>query len=159
MDLENCSGPCWGLSLICICVALQKVPNLFSFMLNQSADVSSHCYITPPSLLPSSKKQLDSQHSSHVLQIFVYFGKRFAALLTTGQSTSTVLYMPISSSTYWWSSSSGGGVSCGFKYPDTNPADHWHGQLVGETVEAWRAATYLCGFCWFWFFFFPVAFI
>lgn len=42
-------------------------------------------------------------------------------------------------------------MCCGFKYPDTNPADHWHRQLAGENVEAWRAARYLCVGFLFWF--------
>lgn len=37
-----------ALSLTCIYIALQKVPNLFSFCCTQPVDIISHCSVTPP---------------------------------------------------------------------------------------------------------------
>lgn len=78
-----------ALSLISIFTAFQKVPNLFSFMLHSATSHNFSLFSNASLSFPPSKKKLDSQHSSHVLQIFVWdCGNKLTLFVTTSQSFS-----------------------------------------------------------------------
>lgn len=83
-----------ALSLISIFTAFHKVPNLFSFMLRSGTRRNFSLFSnTSLSFPPLKKKKLDSQHSSHVLQICVKIcGKELTLFLDTSQSSSAALY-------------------------------------------------------------------
>lgn len=94
-----------ALSLISIFTAFQEVPNLFSFMLH-SATRCNFSLFSSTSLSPlkkKKKKKLDSQHSSHVLQIHMKAGgKKLTLFLTTDQSSSAALYACVFQFFFLW---------------------------------------------------------
>lgn len=113
-----------ALSLICIYVAFQKMPNLFSFTLNPASrhhfSLFDSTSLSPPSL---QKKTLTPNIP---LMSCKYLCTLARSLLCSSPVASPLLLscMLISSSTYPCNSSSGGGVYCGFKFPNTNPVDY-----------------------------------
>lgn len=109
-----------ALSLISIFTAFQKVPNLFSFMLRSATRHNFSLFSSTSLSFPLSKKRkkkLDSQHSSHVLQICAKVRGKKLPLFSPLASPLLLPCMPVSSSTCSCSSGAGGGMYCGFKHP------------------------------------------